>query len=253
MSNVKIFTVFHKDYWKYESNVFTSLQVGKAISDIDLGMANDASGINISAKNRFYSELTGQYWTWKNIKADYVGFCHYRRFLNFNENISAEDSVIFHTSDFDAIPENYGFDDSNIYKIIKNYDVVLPKKFVFNETVEEQYKRWIMPFTWEIMLNILYEKYPDYQPYAERMFAGNTIYPCNMYFMKWDIFDRYMQWLFDILFEAENRLYGENRIPQNRVLGHMSERLLMVFLHKLIDEENIRLKETEMVALEPWQ
>ena len=37
----------------------------------------DNTGDNISKKNKSYCELSTQYWAWKNIDADYYGFCHY--------------------------------------------------------------------------------------------------------------------------------------------------------------------------------
>lgn len=42
---------------------------------------HDDTGDNISCKKRCYCELTAQYWTWKNIQADYYGFFHYCRYL----------------------------------------------------------------------------------------------------------------------------------------------------------------------------
>ena len=43
----------------------------------------DNTGDNISEKKYRYSELTVQYWAWKNQNADYYGLCHYRRYLIF--------------------------------------------------------------------------------------------------------------------------------------------------------------------------
>ena len=40
------------------------------------GMLGDNTGDNISEKNRTFCELTTQYWAWKNVDADYYGFCH---------------------------------------------------------------------------------------------------------------------------------------------------------------------------------
>ncbi len=41
----------------------------------------DNTGDNISEKKYKYSELTVQYWAWKNQEADYYGLCHYRRYF----------------------------------------------------------------------------------------------------------------------------------------------------------------------------
>lgn len=48
---------------------------------LDLGYQKDNEGDNISAKNPYYCELTGIYYAWKNIPAEYLGLVHYRRYF----------------------------------------------------------------------------------------------------------------------------------------------------------------------------
>ncbi len=54
------------------------LHVGKA-GKPDIRFRGDDSGDHISGRNGTFCELTGLYWAWKNLQAEYVGFVHYRR------------------------------------------------------------------------------------------------------------------------------------------------------------------------------
>ena len=78
--DIKILIAMHKPYWTPEDDVYLPLQVGSALHPHFLPVTDD-SGENISAKNPGYCEMTGLYWAWKNLKADYVGLCHYRRYF----------------------------------------------------------------------------------------------------------------------------------------------------------------------------
>ena len=50
-----------------------------------------------------------------------------------------------------------------------------------------------------------------------------------MFITKWEYFDAYSEWLFDILFEVERRVPPIDDPVQSRIYGYMSERLINVF------------------------
>ena len=83
---MKIFVISHKPITVELGEPFEPLYVGQAARDAN-GL-NDLTGISISEKNPFFSELTAQYWVWKNIlpnidENEIIGFCHYRRFFSY--------------------------------------------------------------------------------------------------------------------------------------------------------------------------
>lgn len=82
--NIKILIAAHKQYWMPNDPVYLPLHVG-AEGKQDLGYTQDNTGDNISAKNPNFCELTGLYWAWKNLDADYVGLVHYRRYFTRKE------------------------------------------------------------------------------------------------------------------------------------------------------------------------
>ena len=87
---VAIYLAYHKNSQRLASDVLHPVHVGRALADdatraLMADMPGDDTGDNISAKNPLFCELTLQYWVWKNrMDADYIGFLHYRRQLNFN-------------------------------------------------------------------------------------------------------------------------------------------------------------------------
>lgn len=92
-------------------------------------MLGDNTGDNISEKRNSFCELTVQYWAWKNVKADYYGLCHYRRYLSFSENIFSnlnEKGLISESYISDC--KKYQLDNfEQISKLIEENDLVLPE------------------------------------------------------------------------------------------------------------------------------
>ena len=75
---VTVVVAAHKPYAMPDDPLYLPLHVG-AEGKESFGFTGDNTGENISAKNPTFCELTGLYWAWKNLDADYVGLAHYRR------------------------------------------------------------------------------------------------------------------------------------------------------------------------------
>ena len=123
--DIKILVAAHKKYWMPDDDVYIPVHVGREGKE-DLGYIGDNTGDNISAKNANYCELTGLYWAWKNLKCDYIGLCHYRRYFA-GKNIRGNDVEKKKT----VILKRQGYE-----KLLQEYDMILPvKRNYYIETV----------------------------------------------------------------------------------------------------------------------
>lgn len=93
--SIKIIIAAHKKYWMPTDPVYLPVHVG-AEGKASIGYTPDNTGDNISSKNPHFCELTGLYWAWKNLDADYLGLVHYRRYFTRKEvhNIEAKKNQI---------------------------------------------------------------------------------------------------------------------------------------------------------------
>ena len=78
---------------KYQA--YLPVHVGAEGKD-SIGYRPDNRWENISTKNPYFCELTGLYWAWKNLDADFIGLVHYRRYFTRKEvrNIEAKKEQI---------------------------------------------------------------------------------------------------------------------------------------------------------------
>ena len=79
--DVKIIVASHKEYQMPADAMYIPVQVGAAgkehLQSDKQNYVRDDTGENISELNPFFCELTGLYWAWKNLEADYMGLVHY--------------------------------------------------------------------------------------------------------------------------------------------------------------------------------
>lgn len=259
--HVKIFISHHKPYWTCETGIITPIQVGRALAEEWLPMLGDDMGTDqISAENRQFCELTAMYWAWKNIKLDSIGFGHYRRYFCFSDKIPGRlvdkpfpviELLQPDTMSAEQISKFAICEDAVIREFACQYDIVVPEPVTFIKTVEEQYKTYHLGADWDTMLAVLLEKYPDYQDDMQRIFRANrSLFPYNMFIMRFDLFCEYMEWLFTILFELKHRIKINSDAYQQRVFGFLAERLLTLFIVHKNKGNKLKIRTLKTVMLE---
>lgn len=235
--DIKILVAAHKKYWMPNDDVYLPIHVGRE-GKTDLGYIGDNTGDNISAKNANYCELTGLYWAWKNLKNDYIGLCHYRRYFAreniHTDNIEKKKTAILHRKDYE--------------KLLQEYDVILPvKRNYYVETVRSQYEHAHNKRDIDETKRIVLELYPEYSEAFEKVMGRTKLYILNMFVMKKQQFDEYCSWLFSILFELEKRIdISSYNMYEARVFGFIAERLFNVWLEK----QQLNVKEIPVINLE---
>lgn len=215
--NIKLIVAAHKAYRMPQDPMYLPLHVGKAGKDLELGFPGDNTGENISEKNATFCELTGIYWAWKNLDADYVGLCHYRRHFRGKAGRDKWDCIL--TSD-------------QAQRLLQDTDVLLPRRRnYYIENVYDQYVHAHPAEGLDLALSLAAARGDRYRQAVASMKKRTWTHIFNMFIMKKDIFDSYCQWLFDILFEIERQvdLSGYSQYDR-RVFGFVSERLLDVYL-----------------------
>ncbi len=230
--NAKIIVATHKAYQMPTDSMYIPVQVG-AEGKNSLGYAMDNVGDNISVKNKNYCELTGLYWAWKNMDAEYIGLSHYRRHFSTKPGRDKWSSIL--TA-------------SELESLVQGVDVILPKpRNYFIESNYSQYVHAHHAIDLDTTRQILSEKYPEYLAAYDAYMKRTIGHRFNMFIMKKDKFDSYCKWLFDILFELEKRLdisqYNQN---DSRVFGFVSERLIDVWL----ETNSIKYKEIPCMFME---
>lgn len=226
----------------------------------DVTMLGDDTGDNISEKRMSFCELTVQYWAWKNVKADYYGLCHYRRYLSFSNKtypISAYGCVEKEYPSRQQV-KTFNLNEDSIRSIAEEYDVVLTKKVDVRKLhpnircIRDYCKLSSNDFNLDdisILLEVIKEKYPEYYNYATAYYKSPFSRWYNCYVIKKEIFQQLCEWQFDILFEVEKRLDTTNYSSQKkRELGFFAEHLFGIFFNYLEDHDtNIRINERQLV------
>lgn len=251
---VKIFSIYYKPAPVFESNVFKPIYNGSAGFALPAGALTDNTEINISYKNPHYGELTQNYWVWKNYMpkstSKYIGFCHYRRFLDFGlSNVGKDPLYPVFINDFAKMFEQYT--EENIMKVISGYDIVIPNKFHFDINLYDQYLMWHPKKDLDLAIEVLNELYPEYSETANEFLKSKSMYICLTYVMKKELVNEFFEWIFNILTELEKRCnWGEyTEYFHIRMPAFIAERFFNIWLEYNIKKRNLKVLNTTNVLI----
>jgi len=236
MSKTTIYVIMHKEAKTPNKKGYSSLLVGSALGNTFSGADfRDDEGQNISAKNKSYCEMTGVYWIWKNDKeSKYIGISHYRRYF---------------TDNYFSMSVEKCLSTEKIEKLFQKYDVIVPQAAVYKDTILNSLNIAPNLDDMKAVEAAIKALYPEYLDEYKSFLNGNRYYPYNMLVMKRDDFDKYCEWIFNILDHVE-REYG-NPYTDNyhsRLFGFLSERLLYLWVNH--NMEKSRIKEMKILFTE---
>ena len=241
-SSIKVIIAAHKKYRMPEDSLYLPVHVGaegkvdKEGKPLDLGYQKDNDGENISSLNYSFCELTGVYWAWKNLDADYLGLAHYRR--HFMGKGKGKDP-------FDKVLSGKEVE----FLINKGYKVIVPKKR--NYYIESLYSHYVHTYKAEEIdktREVIADMYPDYLRSFDSVVSRKSGYMFNMMILPKNLMDDYCEWLFNILFELDKRIDSSSWTDfQKRYIGRISEIIFNVWLDKKIVDGAV--KEEEVAEL----
>lgn len=232
-------------------------------------MLGDDTGDNISEKRESFCELTVQYWAWKNVKADYYGLCHYRRYLSFSSiNFDTTNSKNQHVESSELnerSKKKYCLDTPKIMRrIVSDSDGVLIEPIDIKKvptpkgtfrTVREHWIGWsdflIKETTLNLLENIVKNKYPSFYKIFKEYLNGDCYYGFNCFILRKEHFFNLCEIEFNVLFaldqEIDTTYYSET---MNRTVGFMGELLSGAYLYMLSKDNRLSLQKRQLVFFE---
>ncbi len=232
MNPVVILVCTHTDSFYLRSDLYQPIHVGRALHpELNFDFIGDDTGDNISRKNGSYCELTAHYWAWKNLDADYIGLCHYRRYFDFKAKPGLVNNDM----------EDVGYDEIKarcedvdpVALLGDGTEVILGRPSYLPHDVATNYIMSHVPEDFYLLCRIILKLYPEYeQTLRKHYFCSNKWMAYNMMFCRKELFDKYAEWMFSILAEVEKYRRPCDYSYQKRIYGFMGEILTpLFFLH----------------------
>ena len=212
------------------------------------GYLHDDDGINISEKNGSYCELTVLYSLWKNARSEVKGLCHYRRYLlpEQKTEIGVWRRIMCSKQEI----KNLALQSPDIEAFLQSYDMILPvPNGPFGFPVKRERLLYCYQKDLDLLRDTIQQEYPAYLEAYDWVMEQEFLPSCNMFIAGRDVFDRYCEWLFDLLGKVEKKCdIDAYDVQHKRVYGYLAECLLNVYVRK----QQLRCKYVSRVMISEY-
>jgi hypothetical protein len=230
---MRMFVVTHKQTTTPPGALYDVIAVGGA--PVPGAALRDDSGDNISARNRYYCELTATYWIWKNSRDDAVGICHYRRYFNLVPTELHSYSLLT-VATLDRATAGLLSDPRQartISRLLEQYDLIIPRALYQQNSIGDDYVRAHGRDEWGEFVRQLDELYgaDRHSVRDETRFYGNNMLICRR-----EIFDLYATQLFQVIDKVFAAIGERPDVPgaryqPGRYPGYLAERFMSAFVN----------------------
>lgn len=177
-------------------------------------------GDNIDFLNPWYCELTGLYYLWKHVDDDIVGLEHYRTYFWKNNHPINEVQIKEELKKGDIICGGY------------SYPAPWCKTCCYDEL--NKHTKTVPQF-----LKVLSVKDKEFADYFRKFLKGKRVWACNAFIGSKKIFDKWMEFFFDVIIDFEQICPIGPRTNTLRREGYFAEFMFGAWLeykgYKIVD------------------
>ena len=96
----------------------------------------------------------------------------------------------------------------------------------------------------DLLLETVRKRYPDYAAAADKLEQGSVQYLCNMFIMRRELFFKYSEFCFRILAEVDRQVDSTQLKPAaKRFLGYLGEFCLTLYLFHIQERGGVKILE----------
>lgn len=172
------------------------------------------------------------------LKSDILGFCHYRRYLNLDDD---SDDLNIPYSDFSTYQNK--FDSAvKVSNILNEYDLIVGTPISLNNTIENHYALYHYASDYYVMCNVILHNYTYLTDSLHESMQSTYLYASNILYGNSELVRNIFNTVLEILEKVSAFICVDNRsVYQQRDIAFLSERVFDIIIRYCLYSK-VRLK-----------